>query len=309
MASRLLTTFTALGLMACATGTGPNDSEGTALSGEGGSAAPTTGGTAGGFASEGDGPAAGGTTAGSMATGGVTSEGGSGLSGGGDGGRSGMGGASGAGLGGGGKAGSSGAAGTGGMPGAMKPSAITVATTNQATALRAPSDGGAPYTDTCPQNQVLIGFRSTIDNAHLGAGLRSVGGVCGTLSVGQSTPHAVTIAKAADLPERQTPSTGVETALCPDNQAMIGFSGRSDPYMEALSFRCAPLTIGGTAPNFTLQLGAATTSAPIGDEGAGNAFDLISCAAGDVAVAQTIKAGDAIDSFGLRCAALTLVVN
>ncbi len=306
MASRLLTSFAAVGLMACATGTGPNDSEGIALSGDGGSAAPTTGGTAGGFASGGDGAAAGGATAGSMAAGGVTSEGGSGPSGGG---RSGMGGASGAGLGGGGKAGSGGAAGTGGMPGAMKPSAITVATTYQATALHAPSDGGTPYTDTCPQNQVLIGFRSTIDNAHMGAGLRSVGGVCGTLSVGQNTPPAVTIAKAADLPERQSPATVVETALCPDNQAMIGFSGRSNLYMEALLFRCAPLTIGGTAPNFTLQLGAATTSAPIGAEGAGNAFDLISCAADEVAVSQTIKAGDAIDSFGLRCAALTLVVN
>ena len=141
------------------------------------------------------------------------------------------------------------------------------------------------------------------------AGLRSIGGVCGTLSVGAASPFAVTTGNGMALAEREAPNAMVETAMCPANQVIVGFSGKSSVYMEALSFRCAPLTIAGSAPNFTLQIGNATDSGMVGDENTGTAFAAINCAAGQVAVSQVLNAAAAVDNFGLRCAALTLVVQ
>ena len=97
--------------------------------------------------------------------------------------------------------------------------------------------------------------------------------------------------------------------MCPANQVIIGFSGRSAMYIEALIFRCAPLTISGNAPNYQLQIGNATNTSPIGGENAGTTFNAINCGAGQVAVSQVPNAGSAIDNFGLKCAALSLVVD
>ena len=45
----------------------------------------------------------------------------------------------------------------------------------------------------------------------------------------------------------------------------------SENKIEALVFRCAPLTISGNAPNYQLNIGNATNTSPIGGENAGTA--------------------------------------
>ena len=278
---------------------------------------PTSGGQSGAEATEGSGGVAGagaaaGTEAGGAAgtatvagSAGVGGAGGSGGTGGGGGaggataGAGGNGGVSGGGAGGGG--------GSGGMPAQVEPQSITVSTTRNATAKQSPSAGGTAYTDDCPANQVLIGFRGTTDGGI--ASLRSVQGICGTLSVGANSPYAVTTAQAGMLTARETAGNTVENAMCPANQVIIGFSGRAAQYIEALVFRCAPLTISGNAPNYQLNIDNATNTSPIGGENAGTAFNAINCQNGQVAVTQMPNAGSAIDNFGLKCSALSLVVN
>jgi hypothetical protein len=302
MPLRALTSVVALSLVACAVGTTSTLQQDDPLS-SGGMAGTEAAGSSG---AAGDGASSGGTTGGAA---GSMSAGGGGL-GGTSAGAAG-GGASGGGAGGGGTAGggaaAGGAAGSGGMPNQPEPSAITVSATKNATAKHSPSGGGSAYLDDCPANQVLIGFRGTIDGGI--ASLRSVAGICGTLSVGASSPFAVTTAQAGTLPAREAAGNTVENAMCPANQVIVGFSGRTATYIEALSFRCAPLTITGSAPNYELEIGSATNTSPIGGENAGTTFNAINCAAGQVAVSQVPNAGSAIDNFGLRCSEVSLVVD
>ena len=302
-------------LVACATGTEPPELLGS-LGGQAGSETAGTGAASGAGAQAGMATMAGRSGTSGAGSGGTPNGSGGSLGGGGSGGAQGGAGAGnggagngGGGTGGAGSGGTAGSAGAGGMPNQSKPKSISVSMTRNALAKHVPSTGGNPYDDACPANQVLIGFRSTIDSAYMDAGLRSIGGVCGTLSIGAAAPYNITTGAGGNLPEREAPTTGVETAMCPANQVIVGFSGKSAMYMEALSFRCAPLSVAGNAPNFTLQFGNATDSALVGDENTGTNFAAINCAAGQAAVSQVMNAAAAVDNFGLACAALTLVVQ
>jgi hypothetical protein len=272
----------------------------------GGPAGPDTAGTG---AAAGDGPQGGnGNTSGNVGSSGTPNAGTASTGGKGSAGTAGNGGSGNQGDGGG-EGGSGGNAGKAGATNEPEPKSITIGSTFTATAKHAPSEGGGHYQDDCPNNQVLIGFRSTIDDAHMDAGLRSLGGVCGTLDVGSSPAYDVTTERGGELPERESPNFEVETALCPADQVVVGFRGKSDLYMEALSFRCAPISITGNAPDFVLEIGNATDTDMIGDETSGTDFAAINCADGQVAVSQVMNAGAAIDNFGLRCADLILVVQ
>ena len=97
-------------------------------------------------------------------------------------------------------------------------------------------------------------------------------------------------------------------ALCPANQVVVGFQGRSGAVNDALLFQCASLTVG-PAPNYNLMFGATVTTGIIGGQTGGSPFAAVECPSGQVAVSQCLDAGDAIDVFGLACAAVTIVVK
>jgi hypothetical protein len=260
--------------------------------GVGGMAGAGIGGALAGSAGVGGAAATGGAGA---ATGGAsTGGGGAATGGGGSGGQGGAGGASGNG-------------GAGGMPSTVKPSSLTVSSTKNATARQAPGAGGTVYDDSCPAGQVLIGFNGTVgaDVTYV----RSVSGVCGTLALQAQAPYAITVSKAGNLPLRMTAQATAQSALCPANQVVVGFAGTSGGYIDSLKFKCAPLSVSGQAPNYTLSIGTASDTGSIGGAAGGSAFTAISCAAGQVAVSQRPNAGNAIDSFGMACAEVKLVVQ
>jgi hypothetical protein len=194
-----------------------------------------------------------------------------------------------------------------------RPTGITMSATSVATARQTPSTGGSPYNDECPANQVLVGFKGTVDTVpDGGAGntnLRSVQGVCAPLTVTATQPYRVNVGATNLLPVRQTPSTVAQTVNCPMNQVIVGFQGRTAMYIEAIQLRCAPLVISGTSPNFTVAPGNIMVSGPLGAATAGAMFSPIDCPAGQVAVAQAPRAGSAIDSFGMVCRTPTLVLQ
>jgi hypothetical protein len=190
-----------------------------------------------------------------------------------------------------------------------RPTGIVMSTTSSTTTRQAPSAGGAPYSDECPANQALIGFKGTVDMMGGPTNLRSVQGVCAPLVVGANPPYAIAVGATTLLPVRQTPSTVAQSVTCPTNQVIVGFDGRTAAYIEALNFKCSPLSISGTSPSFTLNVGTVTTIGPIGAATAGTTFAAITCPAGQVAVAQAPHAGSAIDSFGLVCRTPMLVTQ
>jgi hypothetical protein len=193
------------------------------------------------------------------------------------------------------------------------PTGVTTSATSVATAQESPSAGGNRYNDECPMNQVLVGFKGTVDLIpEGGAGntnLRSVQGVCAPLTVTATAPYRVNVGATTLLPVRNVPSTVPQTANCPANQVIIGFQGRTAQYIEAIQFRCAPLVISGTSPSFAVAPGTVTTIGPLGAATAGTTFAAIDCPAGQIAVAQAPNAGSAIDSFGMVCRTPMLVVQ
>ncbi len=207
----------------------------------------------------------------------------------------------------GGAAGSAGNAGAGGMPSTVKPTSLSVNATKNATAKQAPGGGGTPYDDACPAGQVLIGFDGSVGSDQ--TYLRSVAGVCAKLALGSAAPYAVTTSQAGTLPVRMVAQSTAQSALCPANQVVVGFAGTSGGYVDSLKFRCAPLSVGGQAPNFKLSIGTASDSGSIGGPAGGSAFTAISCSAGQVAVSQQVNAGGAIDGFGIACSVVSLVVQ
>jgi hypothetical protein len=210
-----------------------------------------------------------------------------------------------------------GGAGTGGAGGMTvveagppaAPTGVKIGAQTTPSETRVPSPGGTPYSDQCPTDQVLIGFKGTVDAAGGQTYLRSVQGVCGSLTISGSGTYSVTVAQAGQLTARTSPSAVAQSVNCPSNQVVVGFGGRSGGYIDALDFRCAPLTIGGTSPNFTLSIGNISTTGIIGGATGGSQFPDVDCGNGMVAVGQAPHAGAAIDSFGLICATPSLTIK
>ena len=79
-------------------------------------------------------------------------------------------------------------------------------------------------------------------------------------------------------------------------------------YIDQLTFRCAPLAISGGPDAYTLSIGTMSAIDPIGGAG-GMIFPPINCNPGGVAIGSIVRAGIAIDSFGLACAPPSLVLT
>jgi hypothetical protein len=87
---------------------------------------------------------------------------------------------------------------------------------------------------------------------------------------------------------------------------MVGFIARAGAYIDQVAFRCAPLRISAEGGTYSLSLGEATTTLPVGGDG-GNLFPPIDCPAGAIATGTAMRSGAAIDAFGLVCATPSLV--
>ena len=131
-------------------------------------------------------------------------------------------------------------------------------------------------------------------------------GVCATLTVQTQAPWTISTSKAGSLPVRESAKSIAQAALCPANQVIVGFQGRSGGFIDALWFKCAPLSVG-PGPGYALVIGATTDSGPIGGQTGGSQFNAIVCGANQVAVSQQPTGGNAVDSFGLACSTIAVV--
>jgi len=277
----------------------PSGSGGTATTvGVGGSAGATTGG-----GNAGNGGSAG--SGGSAGNGGRAGNGGSA----GNGGRAGNGGSAGTG----GSAGNGGAGGAGGQP-PLKPTSVVIGTSAPVAEQSGSSTGGGAYNQDCPANQVLIGLTGTSIPVDGGTSYpRSLQAVCGTLSIAGNGPYTVTTTRAGNLAQVGTPpNPNVPlTGMCGTNQVVVAFDSRSGLFMDQITLQCAPLTISGTSPTFSIAPGAANSAPPVGGLGGGGttARPRSNCPAGQVAVGNHGRAGSAIDAFGISCAMPSLIVQ
>ena len=159
---------------------------------------------------------------------------------------------------------------------------------------------GMDFSDSCPTNQVLVGFEGTVDAAGGESYLRSVSGACATMTISDVDPTRVQITTDSSLSARGTEAEVVESATCPKNQVVVGFAGSADMYIEAIELICAPLMIEDLESNPKLSIGATSNSAQFGGS-SGSAFADVECPAGTVAASQEVVIQDGVTGFGLGC--------
>lgn len=160
---------------------------------------------------------------------------------------------------------------------------------------------GTPYRDLCPPGEVVIGYQGTQARSPTMPWLQAVQTQCGSLLVGPGPGYAITTVTGTVLPLRGMSGGNTWRRPCPVNQVVVGFEGRSSPYVDQLAFRCAPLTITGAPGSRAISRGVITTTAPT-DSSAGAPFAPIDCPAGQIAVGSSIAADNFPRSFGLFCA-------
>ena len=164
---------------------------------------------------------------------------------------------------------------------------------------------GSPSVDTCPFNQAIIGYQGFLTPASVG--LILVGGVqaiCGELYLSASS-NQVGTSVGVSLPLRGTSKASPWTQMCPANEVVVGFKGRSGDDLDQVAFECAPW-IAQTSPGATtdggpsLTIGTVVTLAPAGGDG-GTPYKN-ECPAGQLVVGDNLRSGEWIDAFGVVCA-------
>ncbi|MCC6876199.1 MAG: hypothetical protein IT378_17965 [Sandaracinaceae bacterium] len=161
------------------------------------------------------------------------------------------------------------------------------------------TSGGALFVDACAANEVLVGVRGSV---HPTAGyLAQIRAICAAISLSGSGPYTFTTAERTEGPIRGLLGGGAPyTASCPPDEVLVGFGGRAGLLVDQLVLRCAPVSIAQTPSGLVPTLGMPADLPPVGGMG-GAAFPDTSCPSGSVAVEARIRAGDAIDSFGIGC--------
>jgi hypothetical protein len=159
---------------------------------------------------------------------------------------------------------------------------------------------GTLFTDLCPGDQVLVGFAGSAGPSS-GSIYDNLIGRCGTVNVSSSMPYRVTSVplSSSTLPAR---GNGQVTfaSRCPPDQVVVGFSGRADPDLKALSFVCANLVVTGGPATYSIVPGSDRSVEPLMNVAGGNAFSA-ACPPGQLARGTHLWAGPRIQAFGLAC--------
>ena len=170
--------------------------------------------------------------------------------------------------------------------------------------------GGTPYTDTCPGNEVIIGYQGFLTPASVG--LILVGGiqaVCADLVTSGSAPVQITTSVGATLPIRGMSQDSPWTQTCPANEVVVGFSGQSGDDLDQVAFECAPWFVSGSNDDAggALSIGSIDTFPPSGGDG-GMPFE-VACPPGQMARGDNGRSGQWIDAFGLVCGTPSLAAD
>jgi hypothetical protein len=162
------------------------------------------------------------------------------------------------------------------------------------------NDVSAGHTDACPSNQALIGYHGSVGAAPSGALLVfSLLGQCGKFTVNGGAPYTVALSPGGLLFDSGGDGSTSFDLICPANQVVVGFAGRSGEALDQLQMECAPLLIAQDAM-MTLSIGPRMLLEPPKGGGGGSTF-AESCPGGSIATGHEINEGAWIDALALRC--------
>jgi hypothetical protein len=157
------------------------------------------------------------------------------------------------------------------------------------------------HDDACPNGEALIGFQGSIDDVGVVL-VSSIQGFCGKLAIASPTATDVSVTANSVLPERGTATAASWTQMCPRDQVVVGFYGRSGLGLDQVGFDCARVRVSrGDAGDYALSVDTTISelSPPNGGNG-GSAFRA-PCAAGQVARVANVNIEQWVHAFGLTC--------
>lgn len=185
------------------------------------------------------------------------------------------------------------------------PCTIPVVLSGSSTTAEQGGDGGVPHLDLCPDNEVLLGFQGTLTLPS--AGLTLVEGfqaTCGELTLASAPPAAISTTTGSSLPMRGASKGSAWSQVCPANQVVVGFSGRSGSDLDQVAFDCAAWTAASDEAGTPLSMGTPVTLPAAGGDG-GLPFQG-ACPPGQLARGTNGRFGQWVNAFALVCATPTL---
>jgi hypothetical protein len=164
-------------------------------------------------------------------------------------------------------------------------------------------DGGIAHSDQCPANEAVIGYQGDVTDAD--AGLQTpvvsrIRTVCGTLSLDGTASNQVLVGPGATLPLRGLYSGPPWSQVCPANQVVVGFGGRSGDYLDQIGFECGHWVASASGGGTSFTMDTNTTLMPAGGDG-GSAFPAVACPPGQMAIGTELRSGLFVDAFSLVC--------
>lgn len=156
----------------------------------------------------------------------------------------------------------------------------------QSTATRG-GTGGTSYNQNCPTGHVLTGLK-----VQYGQWLDQIIGKCRAVKIRTGETSGLVLLTQVGKPHAFNSTKEID---CPTNYAVKSFKGTAGSYVHSLVLICKKLEASGrTGPTSASEIS-------VGPSGTGTAFGSIACDEAKPAKGIQGKAGEYIDSFGLRC--------
>jgi hypothetical protein len=161
---------------------------------------------------------------------------------------------------------------------------------------------GTPFDDACPDDQAIIGFRGSVQDVGVFL-VSSIRTFCGRLVVPNATATDVSILAGATLQERGTPSGQTWAQMCPRDQMVVGFWGRSGRSLDQVGFDCAGVRVSRNPPgDYVLAVDTTISELSPPNGGDGGMPFRVRCSSGQIALTANINADVWVNAFGLTCA-------
>lgn len=164
--------------------------------------------------------------------------------------------------------------------------------------------GGDAYSDACAPGQVLVGLGGYFDDRGW-HGMMAAG--CAPLEFSEMDDGSFVVGVGEWTATPMHGSAGQQPWIseCPENEMMVGFSGRAGLLLDKVQIACAAFEVVETTEGFALVAGEPHFLDAVGADG-GAAFDPIMCESGSVATVVDMRAGESIDALGVSCRELAL---
>jgi hypothetical protein len=173
-------------------------------------------------------------------------------------------------------------------------------------------DGGIAHADMCPPDQAVVGYRGETTDADAGLVtpvVSRIQTVCGTLGLDGTASNQVVVGPGTTLPERGLWNGPSWAQMCPMDQVITGFVGRSGSYLDQIEFTCGHWveSTSGSGPSFTMDMG--TMLYPAAGGPGGSAFPAVACPQSQMAIGTALRSGLFVDAFSLICGTPPLTLD